>query len=84
MSKHIVHERKIKETKLAEAIYVRCTGDAMFHENSQLDGISPEELTLIASYAFIAAKEFTDLEGMTDEERKKYATTCAARLVAAI
>jgi len=69
---------------LAEEIFSRCAADALFQENSQANGIATEELALIASYAFIAADEFHHLEDMTHEKRKKYITTCAARLTASI
>ena len=71
-------------SELAQQIYATCAAEALFQENSQEHGIASEELALIASFAFIAAEEFHKLEDMTHEERKKYVTTCAARLTASL
>tara|TARA_B100000795_G_scaffold1011_1_gene701 strand:- start:4527 stop:4745 length:219 start_codon:yes stop_codon:yes gene_type:complete len=71
-------------SELAQQIYATCAAEALFQEQGQENGIAAEELALIASFAFIAAAEFHKLEDMNYEERKKYTTTCAARLTASL
>ena len=36
----MVHERNIKETKLAQQIYATCAAEALFQEQSQENGIA--------------------------------------------
>jgi len=67
---------------LARDIYTRCCAEALFQAESE--GITEAELTLISSYAFVAAETFTELEGMTYEERKRHTIKCAAKLAAAL
>ena len=67
---------------LAEQIYTKCCAEALFQADS--NGITEEELTLITSYAFVAADTFTIYKEMTHEERKRHAISCAAKLAATI
>ena len=67
---------------LAKDIYTRCCAEALFQ--SEGEGITEEELTLMTSYAFVAADTFTHYEGMSNEERKKYTLSCAARIASTL
>jgi hypothetical protein len=67
---------------LAKDIYTRCCAEALFQ--SEGEGITEEELTLITSYAFVAADTFKIYEDMTHEERKRHTISCAAKLAATL
>ena len=64
--------------KLARDIYTKCCAEALFQSDGA--GITEQELTLITSYAFVAADTFNIYEEMTHEERKRHAISCAAKL----
>ena len=67
---------------LAKQIYASCCAQALFQAEG--DGITEEELTLITSYAFVAAEAYTTYEEMTHEERKRHAISCAAKLASTL
>jgi hypothetical protein len=67
---------------LAREIYTRCCAETLFQ--SEGEGITEEELTLITAYAFVAADTFNIYEDMTHEERKRHTISCAAKLAATL
>ena len=67
---------------LAKQIYAQCCAEALFQADG--NGLTEEELTLITSYAFVAADTFKTYEDMTHEERKRHSISCAAKLASTL
>ena len=64
---------------LASEIYADVSARLVMVE----DEVSEDTLALVAVYAFTAADIFIKYEGMSHEERKRYALGCSERITAA-